>query len=38
MENYRSSLQLGWPEVGRQEAGRGEVGQEEPQSLAQSGA
>lgn len=33
MENYSSSLQLGWPEVGRRLVGR--EGQEYPQSPAQ---
>lgn len=35
MENYSSSLQLGWPEVGRRLVGR--EGQEYPQSPAQRG-
>lgn len=35
MENYRSSLQLGWPEVGGRLVGR--EGQEDPHSRAQSG-
>lgn len=34
MENYHSSLQLGWPEVCRRLVGR--EGQEDPQSQTQS--
>ena len=35
MENYRSSLQLGWPKVGRRLVGR--EGQEDPQSQLRVG-